>query len=99
MDFDNRLIKNVLDDISRLIEQLSDLEKYADDLNEEEKESIKKESLEQLINNTKILEKMKSGDLKCSTEIEDARKVKSLILIIKYFFINLETQSSFSTKL
>jgi len=75
MDYDKHLIKNVLEEINRLKEQLLDLEKFSEELTEEEKESIKKETLEQLINNTKILEKMKSGDLKCSTDIEDARKV------------------------
>lgn len=75
MDFDKHLIKNVIEEINRLKEQLADLDKFADELSEEERESIKKETLEQLINNTKILEKMKSGDLKCSTEIEEAKKV------------------------
>ncbi len=75
MDIDKHLIKNVIEEINRLKEQLGDLEKFADELSEEEKESIKKETLEQLINNTRILERMKSGDLKCTTEIEEAKKV------------------------
>lgn len=87
MDFDKHLIKNVIEEINRLKEQLADLEKFADELSEEEKESIKKETLEQLINNTKILEKMKSGDLKCSTEIEEAKKVKTFLFDL---FISLK---------
>lgn len=75
MDYDKHLIKNVLDEINRLNEQLADLEKFADEITPEEKEIIKKETLEQLINNTNILEKMKSGNLKCSTDIEEANKV------------------------
>jgi hypothetical protein len=82
MDFDKHLIKNVIEEINRLKDQLADLEKFADELSVEERESIKKETFEQLINNTKILEKMKSGDLKCSTEIEDAKKVNKKIYLI-----------------
>ena len=75
MDYDKHLIDNVLGEIQRLNEQLADLENFADEITEEEKEEIKKETLEQLISNNKILDKMKAGDLKTSTELEDARKV------------------------
>jgi len=75
MVYDKHLIDNVLGEIQRLNEQLADLENFADEITEEEKEEIKKETLEQLISNNKILDKMKAGDLKTSTELEDARKV------------------------
>jgi hypothetical protein len=78
MDFDKKLIENVLREIQRLNEQLADLDNFADEITEEEKEEIKKETLEQLINNNKILDKMKAGDLKTSTDLEDARKVNLL---------------------
>jgi uncharacterized protein YdcH (DUF465 family) len=75
-NFDDKLFKNIFDEINRLNSQLNDLETYKDELPQEEIDSIKKETLEQLINNTKLLEKMKIGDLTTTTELEDARKVK-----------------------
>jgi hypothetical protein len=75
MNFDDKLIKNVIDEINRLKAQLNDLEIYKDDLTEDEIQETKKETLEQLINNTKILEKMKTGDITTKTEVEEARMV------------------------
>jgi hypothetical protein len=74
-NYDEKLIKNVADEIERLKNQLNDLEVYKDELSAEEIDGIKKETLEQLIANTKMLEKMKSGDLTTKTELEDARLV------------------------
>jgi hypothetical protein len=86
-NFDEKLIKNVLDEINRLNSQLNDLETYKDELPQEEIDSIKKETLEQLINNTKLLEKMKTGDLTTTTALEDARKVKKQNFLKNNFFI------------
>ena len=60
-NYDDKLLKNVLDEINRLTSQLQDLETYKDDFTPEEREQIKKETQEQLINTNKMLEKMKSG--------------------------------------
>jgi hypothetical protein len=73
--FDQKLIKNVIDEINRLKSQLDDLEVYKDELSDDEINSMKKETLDQLINNTKILEKMKTGDITTTTAVEDARLV------------------------
>ena len=73
--FDDKLIKNVIDEINRLKNQLNDLEAYKDELSSEEISSIKNETLEQLINNSKILEKMKTGNITTKTAVEDAMLV------------------------
>jgi hypothetical protein len=79
-NFDEKLIKNVLDEINRLKSQLEDLETYKDELPEDEINSIRKETLEQLINNTKILEKMKAGDITTKTKLDEARmKINALL--------------------
>ena len=83
-NFDEKLIKNVLDESTRLNNQLNDLETFKDELSEEEISSIKKETLEQLINNTKILEKMKAGDITTKTKLEDARLRINAILCENY---------------
>jgi ElaB/YqjD/DUF883 family membrane-anchored ribosome-binding protein len=75
MNYDLKLIKNVQDEISRLTSQIDDLEQYKDDLPEEEIREIKQETLNQLINNTKILEKMQTGDLTTKTAVDDTRMV------------------------
>ena len=74
-NFDNKILQNVLDEINRLKSQLHDLEVYKDDFSEEEINSIKKETLDQLLNNTKILENMKTGELTTKTAAEEARMV------------------------
>ncbi len=85
--YDNKLIKNIIDEILRLETQLNDLEVYKNDLSEEEIDSIKKETLEQLISNTKILEKMKTGDITTKTEVEDAIGVNKNIIILFFNFL------------
>lgn len=72
---DAKLIQNVVDEINRLNEQLKDLETYKSDFTQEEIDSTKKETLEQLIETTKRLEKMKKGDLTATTELEKAQAV------------------------
>ena len=74
MDFDENLLKNVLDEIERLNNQLKDLETYKDDFTPEEIEETKKETLEKLIETTKLLEKMKSGNVTTVTAVEKAKK-------------------------
>jgi hypothetical protein len=75
MNYDQKLIKNVQDEINRLTSQLGDIEQYKDELPEEEIREIKQETLNQLINNTKILEKMQSGDLTTKTAVDEAKMV------------------------
>ena len=75
MNYDQKLIKNVIDEINRLKNQLQDLETYKDDFSVEEIQSIKKETFEQLINNTKILEKIQDGNLTTKTTVEDTLQV------------------------
>ena len=58
-DFDSKLLKNILDEINRLNETLLDLERYKDELTEEEIAQTKEDTLKQLIETQKILEKMK----------------------------------------
>ena len=71
---DETLLKNVLDEIERLNNQLKDLETYKDDFTPEEIEETKKETLEKLIETTKLLEKMKSGNVTTVTKVEQAKK-------------------------
>ena len=70
---DNKLLKNIIDEINRLNSQLEDLETYKDDFTPEEIEEQKKETLKQLIETNKILEKMKSGNSTTVTAEEEAR--------------------------
>jgi hypothetical protein len=72
---ETKLVQNVLDEINRLKMQLTDLELYKDDFTEEEINSIKKETFEQLLNNSKILENIKTGELTIKTATEDAMNV------------------------
>ena len=73
-DFDSKLLKNVLDEINRLNNTLVDLETYKDELPEEEIEETKSKTLKELFETQKILEKMKTGELTTSTEIDNAKK-------------------------
>ena len=73
-DFDSKLLKNILDEINRLNETLLDLERYKDELTEEEFAQTKEDTLKQLIETQKILEKMKTGELTTNTEIDKAKK-------------------------
>ena len=73
-DFDSKLLKNVLDEIKRLNDTLTDLETYKDEFTEEEIEETKSKTLKELFDTQKILEKMKKGDLTTSTEIDKAKQ-------------------------
>jgi hypothetical protein len=75
MNVNEKLIKNVKDEITRLNNQINDLEVYKNELLHDEIQLIKKETLEQLVHNTKILEKMNSGDITTNSEVDEARKV------------------------
>jgi hypothetical protein len=81
ISFDDKLVKNVKEEINRLKSQLEDLEVYKDELSPEEIDSIKKDSLEQLINNTKILEKMNKGDITTKTDVEETLIVLMLLIL------------------
>ena len=67
MNFDEKLLKNNIDEINRLKEQLNDLETYKDDFEPEELENMRKETLAQLEEAQKRLEKMKSGSITTKT--------------------------------
>ena len=81
---DNKLLKNIIDEINRLNYQLEDLETYKDDFTPEEIEEQKKETLKQLIETNKILEKMKSGNSTTVTAEEEARMKLQEILRENY---------------
>ena len=81
---DNKLLKNIIDEINRLNSQLEDLETYKDDFTPEEIEEQKKETLKQLIETSKILEKMKSGNSTTVTAEEEARMKLQEILRENY---------------
>lgn len=83
-NYDDKLIQNVIDEINRLNSQLADLEQFKDELPHEEITSIKNETLEQLINNTKLLEKMKSGTLTTKTSLDEAQARINAILCENY---------------
>jgi len=72
--FDSKLLKNVLDEINRLNNTLVDLETYKDEFTPEEIEETKQKTLKELFDTQKILEKMKSGELTITTEIDNAKK-------------------------
>jgi uncharacterized protein YdcH (DUF465 family) len=80
MNIDNKLLQNNIDEINRLNEQLKDLETYKDDFDPEELESMRKETLAQLDEAKKRLEKMKSGSLttKTSEEEENMKRMQSI---------------------
>ena len=80
MNIDNKLLQNNIDEINRLNEQLKDLETYKDDFEPEELESMRKETLAQLDEAKKRLEKMKSGSLttKTSEEEENMKRMQSI---------------------
>ena len=73
-DFDSKLLKNVLDEIKRLNDTLTDLETYKDEFTEEEIAETKEKTLKQLVDTQKILEKMKTGDLTINSEIDKAKQ-------------------------
>ncbi len=78
MNYDQKLVKNVLDDIERLNSQLNDLETYKNDFSSEEYEELKKESVEKLMYNKQLLEKMQAGDLTTTTALDNAKKVNEI---------------------
>ena len=75
MNHDEKLVKNVVDEMERLNSQLKDLETYKSDFSNEEYENLKIESVDKLIFNKQLLEKMQTGDLTTTTALENAKKV------------------------
>lgn len=74
MDTNNKLIQNIVNDTKRLNSQLRDLEEFKADYDEEEYNNIKKDTLNQLLENTKIIDNMTKGNLSTNTELEDLKK-------------------------
>lgn len=77
--FDQKLISNLIDEITRLNDQLVDLETYKSEVTEEEYNNIKKETLDQLVEKTQIINKMKTGDMTTLSQVEEAQLVNLLI--------------------
>lgn len=75
MDYDDKLIQNVISEIKRLNTQLTDLEEYKSEVSAEEYSSIKESTLNELISQKNLLEKMKNKDLSTNTEADNAQKV------------------------
>lgn len=75
MNYDQKLVKNVLDEIERLNSQLKDLETYKSELSVEEYDEEKIQSVEKLMYNKQLLEKMQAGDLTTSSALDTAKKV------------------------
>ena len=73
-NFDSKILQNVLDEIKRLNNTLEDLETYKDEFTEEEIKETREKTLKELENTKKILEKVKSGELTTSTDIDKAKK-------------------------
>jgi len=73
MDTNNKLIQNIVNDTKRLNSQLKDLEEYKSDYEEEEYNKIKQETLDQLLENTKIIDNMTKGSLSTNTAIDDLK--------------------------
>ncbi len=74
MNVDEKLLQNVLDEAKRLNSQLKDLEEYKADFEVSEYEQIKKDTLNQLIDNAKLIDNFSKGSIKTSNSIEEARK-------------------------
>jgi hypothetical protein len=56
---------------------LKDLETFKSDFSSEEYEELKKESVEKLLQNKQLLEKMQAGDLTTTTALDSAKQVIS----------------------
>ena len=84
MNFDEKLLKNNIDEINRLKEQLNDLETYKDDFEPEELENMRKETLAQLDEAQKRLEKMKSGSITTKTSEEEENIKRHQLLSENY---------------
>ena len=72
--YDSKLLKNLLDEIERLNNTLVDLETYKDEFTEEEIEETREKTLKELADTKKILEKVRSGELTTSSDIDKAKK-------------------------
>ncbi|CAF0766490.1 unnamed protein product [Didymodactylos carnosus] len=70
------LRNNLHTQLDRLLEQLEDLEKFKDEMSNDEYEDAKKDTRDQLEEFGKSLEKMKKGDL---TFINDIQRIQSAI--------------------
>lgn len=99
MNADQKLLKNQLEEINRLKSQLQDLETYKDDLPPEEIEQMKKETLDQLMETQKRIEKMRTGQSSVKTEAEKAQEEINKILCENYntkeilgVYLNAETK-------
>jgi len=65
----NVLKNNLQGQIDRLVQQLADIEESKDDLEEDEYQELKKETVEQLNEVTESLKKMDSGDVSLINDI------------------------------
>lgn len=74
----NSLLKNLLDQQERLLQQLADLEEVKDDLEESEYEESKTGTLEQIVDITQSLCKLESGNLTLTDELGTQRLVSCI---------------------
>lgn len=84
MEVDKKLLENVVNEAKRLSSQLKDLEEYKSEMDESEYNSLKSDTLNQIIANTQLLEKLNTGDLKASSEADSA-KLKLAELIVENY--------------
>ena len=79
-NFDDKLFKNIFDEINRLNSQLNDLETYKDELPQEEIDSIKKCLVEELA--LKLLKKILES---CALEVKDTENINSILNNLQSF--------------
>ncbi len=84
MDVDKKLLENVINEAKRLSSQLKDLEEYKNEIDEIEYNSLKNDTLNQIIANSQLLEKLNNGGLKASSEADNA-KLKLAELIVENY--------------
>ncbi|XP_055325010.1 protein LZIC-like [Sitodiplosis mosellana] len=69
------IIKNLENQLQRLVQQSADLEECKNDLTEEEYESMKDETLEQIKEFTGTLDRLNKGDVTLNSKISSMRDV------------------------
>jgi ElaB/YqjD/DUF883 family membrane-anchored ribosome-binding protein len=78
MSVDEKLIKNLENQVARLVQQLSDLEEAKAELTEEEYTEMKQETLEQISEFTDSLNRLNKGDLTINSKFTNMRSVSYL---------------------
>lgn len=84
MDYNEKFLSNLKDEIKRLNTQLLELEEYKEELPEEEYSSIKEQTINELINHKNLLDKLIHGDVNIRTQAELAQLEINKILCETY---------------